>query len=63
MEAIEYPRLFAVVCVVTGTVEYCNTKYTSVQSMFSMIPNSIRDNFALVRYDANPNYTNNNKGE
>lgn len=50
------PRLWALVCVATQTVEYTSTRYSSVASMFSTIPETVRDNFAVCRYNPDPNY-------
>lgn len=52
----EYPRLWAVVCVSTLTVEYANTKYSAARGMYASIPDSIRGQFDLIRYDPNPSY-------
>lgn len=50
------PRLWALVCVSTQTIEYSSTRYSAVASMLSTIPETVRDNFALCRYNPDPNY-------
>lgn len=52
----DYPRLWCIVCVSTNTVEYSNTRYTAAKGFYDGIPDSIRSQFELVRYDANINY-------
>ena len=48
----EYPRLWALVCISTETVEYTNTRFTAVKGMYNTLPHELRENFAVVRYDA-----------
>lgn len=52
-----YPRIWAVFCFVTGEVEYSNTRYTAAQGFINSIPESIRSNFVVLRYDVNKFYT------
>lgn len=51
-----YPRLWAIVCVSTGTVEYTNQKYSAARGFWSGIPDILRSQFDLIRYDPNPSY-------
>lgn len=52
-----YPRIFALVCVSTGSVEYVNESYSKVSGMRKSLPDSLSDLFEVVRYDPNPQYT------
>lgn len=52
----DFPRLWCIVCLATNTVEYSNARYTAAKGFFDGIPEQIRPQFYLVRYDANPNY-------
>lgn len=54
---MEFPRIFALVCLSTESVEYTSDQYSKVSAMYRSIPSSLRDSFAVVRYDPNPNYT------
>lgn len=50
------PRLWALVCVSTQTIEYTNLRYSAVASMRATLPETVRDNFAVCRYNPDPNY-------
>lgn len=52
-----YPRIFALVSVETGSVEYVNENYSKVSGMRKSLPDSLSDLFEVVRYDPNPQYT------
>ena len=54
---MNYPRIFALFCKSTCTVEYFNTQYTAVHRFYQAIPDILKDNFEIVRYDASPLYT------
>lgn len=54
---MEYPRIFALVCVSTCSVEFTSDSYTKVKNMLRLLPDAIRDSFEVVRYDPNPEYT------
>jgi len=56
---MEYPRIFALVCFSTESVEYTSEQYSKVSAMYRSIPSSLRDSFSVVRYDPNPNYIQN----
>lgn len=56
MMIADFPRLWCIVCISTNTVEYTNTRYTAAKGFLDGIPESIRSQFYLVRYDPNPNY-------
>lgn len=58
MPKSNYPRVFALYCISTGTVEYTSTQYTAVHKFLDSIPEILRPNFELVRYDACPFYEN-----
>lgn len=53
---IDCPRLFALVCLSTGSVDFARTSYTEVQNFRNSIPSAFRDNFRVVRYDPCPHY-------
>lgn len=55
----EFPRLWCLVCLSTNTVEYSNTRYTAVKGFFDGIPEQLRSQFYVVRYDPNENYSKN----
>ena len=52
----DYPRLFALFCLPTGSIEFTSTQYTRVQGMLRSMPPAIQDNFEVVRYDPNASY-------
>lgn len=54
---MNYPRIFALFCKSTGTVEYSNAQYTAIKRFYDAIPDILKDNFEIVRYDASPLYT------
>lgn len=58
---MDYPRIFALVCLSTESVEYTSEQYSKVSAMYRSIPSPLRDSFSVVRYDPNPNYTHNEK--
>lgn len=52
----EYPRIWAVYCFATGEIEYSTTRYTAAQGFVNALPDTVRDKFQVVRYDANESY-------
>lgn len=52
-----YPRIWAVFCYATGEVEYSTTRYTAAQGFMNSIPEAIRDQFVVLRFDVNKFYT------
>lgn len=58
---MNYPRIFALVCLSTESVEYTSEQYSKVSAMYRSLPDSLRDSFVVVRYDPNPIYTNEQK--
>lgn len=57
------PRLFVVLEDRSGEIVYTSTLYSKASAFIRSLPDSISDCFSLVRYDANENWTPNNKGE
>lgn len=53
------PRIFALYCRSTGTIEYTNVQYAAVKRFYDSIPDILKDNFEVVRYDASPLYKDN----
>lgn len=51
------PRLFVVLENSTNDIVYTSTQYTKATSFMNAFPDSIRDCFSLVRYDADENWT------
>lgn len=51
-----YPRIFALVCVSTSSVEYVSERYSKVSGIRNSMPETIRSFFEIVRYDPNENY-------
>ena len=56
-----YPRIFALVCVSTNSVEYVSDRYSKVSGILNSMPDTIRSFFEIVRYDPNENYQPENK--
>ena len=51
----DYPVLFCLVCVASGTVEYSSTNKAAVNGFFLSMPEEVRDLFVVVEYRANNN--------
>lgn len=51
------PRIFVVLENASSDIVYTSTQYTKAKSFMNSLPDSIRDCFSLVRYDADENWT------
>lgn len=53
----QMPRIFVILENASSEIVYTSTQYTKAKSFMNSLPDSIRDCFSLVRYDANENWT------
>ena len=51
----DYPVLFCLVCVASGTVEYSSTNRAAVDGFFLSMPEEVRELFVVIEYRANTN--------